>query len=137
MTTVVVDASVAVKWVLAETGSVEARALGQTGADLIAPELVLIEVGNVLWKSVRLKRITAVDAERAFDALPSAFTRIEPLTPLLRRGLALAIALDHPVYDCLYLALAEREAAPIVTTDARLLAIGPKLQGVRLMPLMP
>ena len=43
------------------------------------------------------------------DALPGYFAFLSPLTPLAARATALAEALDHPVYDCFYLALAERE----------------------------
>lgn len=137
MTALVVDASVAIKWLISQTGSPEARALARPGVELIAPDLLLIEVANVLWRSVRLKRIRAADAELANDVLPRSFTRIEPSRPLARRALALAMALDHPVYDCVYFALAEREAAPLITADKRLLAAGAKLAGVSVQPLAP
>jgi predicted nucleic acid-binding protein len=41
--------------------------------------------------------------------------------PLVERALALATALAHPVYDCVYLSLAAEVAAPLVTADKRLL----------------
>ena len=46
--------------------------------------------------------------------------RVEPDRHLQAEALALAIHLQHPVYDCLYLALARREAATLITTDRRL-----------------
>ena len=45
---------------------------------------------------------------------------IEPDRQLQAEALALACHLDHPVYDCVYLALARREAALLVTADKRL-----------------
>jgi len=50
-----------------------------------------------------------------------AFDELVPLAGLSRRAAAIALALDHPVYDCFYLALAEARDAPMVTADRRLL----------------
>jgi predicted nucleic acid-binding protein len=45
---------------------------------------------------------------------------LRPTAPLAARALELAFALDHPVYDCFYLALAEAEQVGLVTADGRL-----------------
>ena len=59
-------------------------------------------------------------------AMPAALRRyvgdFRPIEPLLRRALAIAHALDLPLYDCIYLALAESVARPVITADRRLLA---------------
>jgi len=115
----VLDASAAVKLVTAEADSAAVRrTVGET--PVAAPELVLAEVGSALWKKVRLGAITAAEAREAMAGLPGLFTRLVPLEHL--QGLALDIALrrDHPVYDCFYVALALREAAPLLTADRRL-----------------
>ena len=57
----------------------------------------------------------AASLPRFFDALVSA-------TALAPRAVAIAVQLDHSVYDCLYLALAEAEQATLVTADIQLLA---------------
>jgi predicted nucleic acid-binding protein len=117
----VVDASVAVKWFIAEPGEREAVALLDRREPLIAPELVVAELVNVAWK--RLVAGT-IDEDQAADVprgIRRFFTQIRPMTPLAPRALAIAAELRHPAYDCFYLALAEAEDAPLVTTDRRLL----------------
>ncbi len=54
------------------------------------------------------------------------FSRIVPTEELAGAALRFAIDLRHPIYDCFYLALAEREEATLVTADARLLAVAKK-----------
>lgn len=116
----VVDASVAVKWVTREHDTALAKSL--VGSDLLAaPEIVLAETANTIWKKGRLGLITPAQAARAVDDLPGFFGALFQVEPLLQRAYAIAQALSHPIYDCFYLALAEREAAPLVTADKRLL----------------
>jgi predicted nucleic acid-binding protein len=47
---------------------------------------------------------------------------LRPSGPLLSRALTLAQRLRHPVYDCIYVALAQAEGATLITADQRLLA---------------
>jgi predicted nucleic acid-binding protein len=120
--TLVVDASVALKWFVGEDGSDLAVALLNRGEPLIAPDLVLAEVCNAAWKSLRRGEIAAAQLDQVAIDLPEAFQRLIPLDRLVRPAAALARELDHPVYDCFYLALAEAEDAPMVTADRRLVA---------------
>lgn len=131
----VVDASVAIKWLVPEAGSIEARAIVVPGIEIVVPDLLLIEVANVLWKLARLKQVSAADASRLMELLPKATTRIEPSQALLPRALAMSLIIDHPVYDCIYLALAEREQLPLVTDDRKLAAAGAKLTGIAIRAL--
>lgn len=117
----IIDASVAAKWFIAEPDSDVARALAEL-PDPVAPDLLLAEVTNILWKAERQGRLLAADAERAVETLPSWFERIVPVTDLAGRALVLARSLGHPAYDCFYLALAEREGTILLTGDNRLLA---------------
>jgi len=116
----VVDASVAVKWFIEQDHSNEARALASPSCVLIAPELVLAEIANALWKYVRADKLSVEDAGLMLSRAPFAFSRLAPLSDLSGEALALAASIDHPVYDCCYIALARREAAPLVTADKRL-----------------
>jgi predicted nucleic acid-binding protein len=115
----VVDASVALKWVLAEEGSDAAAAL-LDGRPLFAPALLKIEIANCLWKIARRGALTHAEAADALDVIQRA-----PLSSGLRdstlapRALQLAQILDHPAYDCLYLALAVEVEAPVITADGR------------------
>lgn len=118
----VVDCSVAIKWFLEEPGDREALTLLRSGDRFVAPELIVAEMVNVLWKRVTSG---AIDASQAADiprAIPSTIAELWPLAPLAERALAIAEALRHPAYDCFYLALAEVRAAPLVTADRRLIA---------------
>jgi predicted nucleic acid-binding protein len=116
----VVDASVALQWFLAEPGSAAAEAVGSR-RDLLAPDLILAEVTNGLWRAVRQGRLSVADGGAAARRLTVAFARLVAGGALLERALDVACTLDHPAYDCFYLVLAEREGAPLVTADGRLL----------------
>lgn len=116
----VVDASVAVKWFLAEPGDLEAMNLARGDESLIAPELIVAEVVNVMWKRVAAGAIERAQAADVPRALAEVLTDLSPLMPLAARALAIAVELRHPAYDCFYLALAEREDARLVTADRRL-----------------
>lgn len=127
--TVVVDASVAAKWVLDEDGSDRANMLRAEGG-LIAPSLVAAEIGNTLWKAVRRSFVSRENALAAAQAALRAFESLVANEELQVRALELAIDLQHPIYDCFYLALAERERAPIVSADDKLLAAAKRMKGV-------
>jgi predicted nucleic acid-binding protein len=114
----IIDASVAFKWVVEEEGSEAAIALIGSG-DLIGPTLIHAEVGNALWKAVRRGEL-AGDGEISEQLADLArYLRTVDETPLLGRALALGIELGHPVYDCVYLALAEDLDDMLVTADRR------------------
>lgn len=114
--TLVVDASVALKWVIDEPGADRARAL-LANESLVAPELFWAECANVLWTKARRRQIIAADARAAFAAIDAA-----PVSVIASRSLALAAQtlafdLDQTVYDCLYLAAALAERTVLVTAD--------------------
>lgn len=116
----VVDASVAIKWLIDEDGSDAALAL--QGTELAAPALLRIEAANVLRTLTARDRIAAATARELFALLQTApVSVVEHDDRLEARALALALELDHPIYDCVYLALAERLAAVLVTADLRFL----------------
>ena len=117
----VVDASVAAKWFFEEEFTERARDVLQRGGDLIAPELILLEVGSVAWKRFLRGEISGDHARAAATALPQILSLLVPLSSLHERALDLALRLGHPVYDCCYLALAEARELPFVTADGRLL----------------
>jgi predicted nucleic acid-binding protein len=118
---VVVDASVACKWFIEETGSGAARALlSDETADLLAPEWIVAEVYNTAWKKVRRREIGREQCTSIAIGLPMVVTELIATRSLAARALEIALELDHPVYDCIYLALAEREDTHVVTADDRL-----------------
>jgi predicted nucleic acid-binding protein len=116
----VVDASVAVKWVVTEEGTSEAVALlGVPG--LAAPDLLIPECSNILWKKVRRSELTVDQAMMAARILQHADVEIHPMRPLLEMATRLALDLDHAAYDCIYLALAVSNGWRFVTADERFL----------------
>jgi len=117
----VVDASIAVKWVIPEVLSDLADRVRDGEADVLAPDLLLVEVANALWRKTAAKEISVREADAAFDLVRRSGIDLRPTGPLLPRAMDVARRLDHPVYDCVYLALAEREGASFVTADQRLL----------------
>ena len=116
MNRAVIDASVALKWVVEEDGTTQALALRRR-ARLLAPELFVAECANILWKKVRRKELTAEEASLAAGLLQGADVELVPTRRLLVPATRLAIDLDHPAYDCLYLALAIQNDCPFVTAD--------------------
>jgi predicted nucleic acid-binding protein len=117
----VVDASVAIKWVVAEMGS--ERSLALAGSRLVAPDLLLVECANVLWKKVRRHELSDAEAGAAAALLEAADIELVPARGLMERTVALACALDHPAYDCCYLAVAEARSLPLVTADEALVRV--------------
>lgn len=117
-----IDASVAFKWFVVEDGSEAALRIAASGEPLIAPDAILAEVANAAWASVRLGRLTRAQLLAIATALPGYFEELTANRPLLQRAVDIAATLDHPVYDCLYLALAERVRSPLITADRRLAA---------------
>ncbi|KQY35797.1 hypothetical protein ASD21_00955 [Caulobacter sp. Root1455] len=115
--TLVVDASVALKWVLAEPGQAAADAL--LDDDLIAPSLWLLEAANALWRRNLRGELSVGEAEERLSELFNAPVTSIPIEEDLAAAAALAQRLGHPVYDCLYLALAIREQTYVVTADRR------------------
>jgi predicted nucleic acid-binding protein len=136
--TLVVDASVAVKWVLPEEDTPRALRIQERyqdeELDLIAPYLVVCEVANVLWRRERRGDLNATTAARCFEQ----FLRDSPIlldsAAVNYTALALAFAHGRPMYDCLYLAWALERRCDMVTADERFFnAIRPAFPCVQLL----
>jgi predicted nucleic acid-binding protein len=133
--TLVIDASVAAKWVLPEIGADRAAKLREQDDDFIAPALIVSEIGNAIWKRVMWHEMPVEDGVRAGEIAVRLLSRLFPLEELLGRALEIAAELDHPIYDCFYLALAERERVPLVCADKRLREKAKRLKGIEMRPL--
>jgi predicted nucleic acid-binding protein len=119
--TLVVDASIAVKWYVPESGSRAAAELLDGGDVLVAPDLLPAELGNVLWRKVRRAELTADEAaEIAAAFVTHCPVRLRSSAPLLGAALDVALRFDRTVYDTLYLALAVAEDGRLATVDERL-----------------
>lgn len=122
---IVVDASVAAKWVLNEADSPAARALLGGPDELAAPELLRVEGTSAITRAVRNGRLGTADVDVPLNAwfalMASGRVELVPIEPYLRPAATLSCALRHPLYDCLYLVLAQRLDADLVTTDSTFL----------------
>jgi predicted nucleic acid-binding protein len=116
----VIDASIAVKWVVEEDGTAAALSLRRQ-ARLIAPDLLIAECANVFWKKVRRNELSTDEALLAARLLQGADIELLPTRSLLEAAARIAIDLDHPAYDCVYIALAAENDCRFVTADERLL----------------
>lgn len=114
---VVIDASVALKWVLDEPGKEAADALLEE--ELIAPSLWLLEAANALWRRTQRGEINDEEAKERLTELYNAPVTTTTIEDDLLAAADLANVLGHPVYDCLYLAMAIRENTYVVTADSR------------------
>lgn len=120
MPTCVLDASAAIRVITGDPmASSWLEQLNQAPL-VLAPELMLSEVANTLWKLQRSGTLNELDPLTLLADARDLVDQIEPDRHLQVEALALACHLDHPVYDCLYLALARREAALLLTADQRL-----------------
>jgi predicted nucleic acid-binding protein len=116
----ILDASAALRMVTCQD---EAGAIAATIAEarlVLAPELFIAEVSNGLWRLVRHAAVRPGDADQALRRALDLPDRLVPMAALAPEALALATQLSHPIYDVFYLTLARREAAFLVTLDARL-----------------
>jgi predicted nucleic acid-binding protein len=120
VSTLVIDASIAVKWVVEEDGTPEALMLRRQ-AKLIAPDLLMAECANILWKKVQRDELSKEEALLAARLLQGAEIELLPTRSSMEAATRIAIELDHPAYDCLYLALAIENGCKFVTADQRLL----------------
>ena len=109
----------AVKWLVAEEGSDIARAMAARGEHPHAPRLMASEIANALWRKARLGEIERGDAGIMLASVPEMPVRRGDDEIVCGDGIRLALALDRPVYDCVYLALAHRIGAIVVTADLR------------------
>ena len=115
----VVDASVAIKWFVLEEHTVESRLLLDENFELFAPHLLFAEYGNIVWKKYTRGELTRDEVVDRRNALLGVRLRIAPERLLFSRAIELACQLNHPAYDCFYLALADLLGTAVVTADKR------------------
>ena len=120
----VLDSSVAFKWEVVEADSDKAIRLRDEARmglhELLAPDVFPIEVAHALTRAERQGRVSPADGWRLWLGIMADAPILAPYLPLMPRAYALSSAVRMGVYDCLYVALAEREGCTLVTADARL-----------------
>lgn len=121
MSALVVDTSIVAKWFLPEEGSDRARELLGKNQLLRAPDLLIAEMGNVLWKRLGRGELNLEQAELIVARLTAAPIMLTPVEELANMALRIAHLYRRNFYDCTYLALALREKCRVVTADLRFL----------------
>ena len=124
MTAYVIDTSALVKHVIpAEYDDNLERIVSlhqESRIQLVAPNFLLVECANVLWKDASRTRESFENVIAALDDLRRINVRLVPQEDLLEDALRLALDMNITVYDALYCTLAQRESAEIITEDRRL-----------------
>ena len=119
MKAAVVDASVALKWVIEEAHSDRAILL-LTYEALHAPDHWQAEAVNVLWAKLVRGDLSVADAEERMDVLARSPIVGAPISRLMASAFSIAAASRVTIYDSLYAALAQRLEVPLVTADRKL-----------------
>ena len=115
----VIDATVAVKWVVPEPDSDRAEDLLDHA--LGAPDLLFAECANVLWKKVQRGELSKGEADIAAQTLEQADIAIASTRGHLASAMAIAVELDLPAYAAVYLSVAQAAELRLVTADDRLI----------------
>lgn len=116
----IVDASVVIKWYLPEAYADSARRLIDKNLKLIAPDLLFPEVGNILWKKVRLGELSEDEASEILSQVGAEPLDIRASWPFMMIALEIAYNTQRSVYDSLYLALATSYHCQMMTADKKL-----------------
>jgi len=127
VTICVVDASVAAKWLLPAAGEGLLEQANRLAAlhvrrelQLLAPDLIQAEIGNVLCKAVRRNRISQAEAENSLRQFTALSIQVVPTSDLLIQALRIAVTFERSFYDSLYVALAMSTKTELITADERL-----------------
>ncbi|MFZ4381652.1 MAG: type II toxin-antitoxin system VapC family toxin [Sandarakinorhabdus sp.] len=116
----IIDASVAFKLVVPEPGFEAAVALAGS-TSLTAPDLIFAELANAIWRFSG--REPTFNWSIAAAKVRTLIDRVVPSEDLMPAALRLAVELNHPAYDCFYLALAVAEDDVLITADRRFYAV--------------
>ncbi len=120
MKALVIDASVVASALFGEEHAERARRVLAGERELHVPDFIATEIANVIWKRCEREEIDGTEAMELLadaDRLPLIKT---PANDLVHPALELAMRTHRTVYDCLYLALAVRQRAVMLTVDRRL-----------------
>jgi predicted nucleic acid-binding protein len=96
------------------------HALALRGLALTAPDLLIKECADILWRKIRRSELSEREASFAAGLLARADIDLVAMRPYLETAVRIALALDHPAHDCVYIALAEAEGLRFVTADTSL-----------------
>jgi predicted nucleic acid-binding protein len=121
----ILDSCVALKWILKEIDTDKALQLRddfRNGIhELLAPDIFPVEVVHSITRAERQGRISQAEGLSSFQDIIALLPDLRSHLPLLPRAYSTSSAIRIGVYDCLYVALAEREGCELVTSDEKLI----------------
>ena len=121
----VLDSCVGFKWALIEVDTFKARRLRDDYRNgihqLLAPDIFIVEIAHSLTRAERQQRITPAQGAQALFDVMQTLPQLVASLPLLVRAYAISSQARIGLYDCLYVALAERERCPLISADDKLL----------------
>jgi len=116
----VVDASIAVKWFVPESHAISANRLLYDDFELLAPDLIFPEFGNVLWKKWRRGEISAASAHGIIEDFRQITIKCYNSQLFVGEAWGIAERFGRSFYDSIYIALAKAQACHFVTADLKL-----------------
>jgi predicted nucleic acid-binding protein len=119
---VVFDASIIFPLLVNEEKSIPAREIYAKSQDVIFLDFLRIEIANALASSTRRRRFDQNYAKEALQKLDRLILRATNSAPFVTAAFALALEINHPVYDCLYAIAAREHDATLVTCDGKFAA---------------
>jgi predicted nucleic acid-binding protein len=119
---VVLDASIIFPLLVSEEKSIVAREIYAKSQDVIFLDFLRVEIANGLASSVRRRRFDQSYAAEAMEKLDRLIPRSTDSAQFVTAAFALALEINHPVYDCLYAVVASENNATLITCDAKFAA---------------
>lgn len=119
--TLIVDANVAVKWFVEEERHIHAKNVLNATERMIAPDWIIPEVAHAIFRKFQDRQVTQQQINEALKILPRYFDDLITSASLVDKALNIAIEINHPIYDCIYLASAEQTLGLLITDDKNLI----------------
>ena len=124
---IVLDTSAAANLVLATPQAERLVTVLDAAQLVLAPTLLHSELANTLWKSVRFAGMSLDTALSRYEEALSLVDEFVPDSQVMHQALQMAATHQHPVYDMVFLALAQRYACRLLSTDSKLLALAARI----------
>jgi predicted nucleic acid-binding protein len=118
--TVVIDASIAIKWFVPENLREQALDVLKAEDHLAAPDLLIPDLASLALEKARRNEISSLQARTIMSGIESSGLELMPASIVCDRAIEIADTLDRSAYDCFYIATAERLDTTLITADARL-----------------
>jgi len=115
----IIDASIIVKWFVDEERRDKARDLLREGIFRFVPDIVFSEVANARRKKIVMGEISAEQARSVLHDLPVYLPNVVATELIIYDAFELAVEMEHPVTDCLYLACAQHLGGQVISDDVK------------------